>query len=600
MPAGARGELHARAARALHAEGAGAEAVAAHLLAADPVGDGWAAQRLVEAGNVARDRGAAGAAVRYLRRALEEPIEPGERAGILLGLGTAEARLRAPEAADHLRAALDQSPPGPGRVAAAGELAQDLALRGMAPEGVAVLDRLIDDLPDRTSDLAIRLEAQRASLALMSRETAASAGPSASEFLDLAGDRPAARAMLAVLANLAFMEGSSAARTAALAERALGGGALLRDLTADAPLYYYPAFALTASGRQGAARAALDAAVEDARSRGSPLGFAIASCHRAMALLQLGLVRAAGADAASAIAAGGDEWPLSVIAHKVVAEVCVERGDLAGAEAAVADAVRQRVPDDLVLSAFPLVARARLRMAQGRGEEALADWRACGERLAPWAGLRASVLPWPAGSAEALAALGRLGEARAVAADELTAARRFGAPDRLAAACRVAGGAVGPADALPLLEEAAALVADGSALLEEAKALIALGGALRRLGRDREAREPLRRALDVAHRGGAIALRERARTALIAAGGRPRRYALTGRDALTPSEQQVATMAAEGMSNRAIAQALFLTQKTVERHLSGCYRKLSIASRDELAGALHGGRPPRAAEMPVA
>jgi ATP/maltotriose-dependent transcriptional regulator MalT len=319
-----------------------------------------------------------------------------------------------------------------------------------------------------------------------------------------------------------------------------------------------------------------------------------------MALLQLGLVRAAGADAASAIAAGGDEWPLSVIAHKVVAEVCVERGDLAGAEAAVADAVRQRVPDDLVLSAFPLVARARLRMAQGRGEEALADWRACGERLAPWAGLRASVLPWPAGSAEALAALGRLGEARAVAADELTAARRFGAPDRLAAACRVAGGAVGPADALPLLEEAAALVADGSALLEEAKALIALGGALRRLGRDREAREPLRRALDVAHRGGAIALRERARTALIAAGGRPRRYALTGRDALTPSEQQVATMAAEGMSNRAIAQALFLTQKTVERHLSGCYRKLSIASRDELAGALHGGRPPRAAEMPVA
>jgi DNA-binding NarL/FixJ family response regulator len=45
-------------------------------------------------------------------------------------------------------------------------------------------------------------------------------------------------------------------------------------------------------------------------------------------------------------------------------------------------------------------------------------------------------------------------------------------------------------------------------------------------------------------------------------------------------------MAAAGQSNREIAQALFVTLKTVEVHLSNAYRKLEIRSRHELAGAL--------------
>ena len=192
-----------------------------------------------------------------------------------------------------------------------------------------VLDAALADHADG-SDIALRLEARRASLALMSRDTAASVGPRLRAFQGLEGGRPAARAVLAVLAMSAAFEGKSAARTADLAERALAGGLLLRDLTADAPLYYYPANALTMAGRPAAARAALDAAIADARRRGSPLGFAIASCMRARALLQLGLVPAAAADAAGAIAAAGEEgWPLSVVAHSLLAETHVERGDLA-------------------------------------------------------------------------------------------------------------------------------------------------------------------------------------------------------------------------------------------------------------------------------
>ena len=53
-------------------------------------------------------------------------------------------------------------------------------------------------------------------------------------------------------------------------------------------------------------------------------------------------------------------------------------------------------------------------------------------------------------------------------------------------------------------------------------------------------------------------------------------------------------MAAEGMGNRAIAQTLFVTVKTVEVHLGSAYRKLGVPSRAALAGALvNKGRPAR-------
>jgi DNA-binding NarL/FixJ family response regulator len=130
-------------------------------------------------------------------------------------------------------------------------------------------------------------------------------------------------------------------------------------------------------------------------------------------------------------------------------------------------------------------------------------------------------------------------------------------------------------------------VLEGSAAhLEHAKALLALGGALRRGRRPAEAREPLRLALEVADRCGAGGVVERARAELYAAGARPRVTALAGPASLTPSERRVAELAAEGQSNKEIAQALFVTLKTVEVHLSRAYRKLGITSRRELGRAL--------------
>ncbi len=120
------------------------------------------------------------------------------------------------------------------------------------------------------------------------------------------------------------------------------------------------------------------------------------------------------------------------------------------------------------------------------------------------------------------------------------------------------------------------------ARLEHARAMADLGAALRRAGQRADSREILRPALDLAHRCGAIVLTERARTELVAAGGRPRRLVLSGLDSLTSAERRVAQLAADGLSNREIAQNLFITARTVEGHLTHAYQKLAITSREQL------------------
>ncbi|MGH3012109.1 MAG: helix-turn-helix transcriptional regulator, partial [Gaiellaceae bacterium] len=185
----------------------------------------------------------------------------------------------------------------------------------------------------------------------------------------------------------------------------------------------------------------------------------------------------------------------------------------------------------------------------------------------------------------ALDGLGRRDEALALAQEDLELASQWGAPGTMSRSLRVLG-TLEREDGLEHLRRAVAVVAGSPARLEHAKALAALGTALRHARRPREAREPLRRALELAEVCGALGLAERARSELYAAGGRPRRTALQGIEALTASERRVATLAAMGDTNREIAQALFVTPKTVEVHLSNAYRKLGIRSRRELPGEL--------------
>lgn len=193
--------------------------------------------------------------------------------------------------------------------------------------------------------------------------------------------------------------------------------------------------------------------------------------------------------------------------------------------------------------------------------------------------------PWRSHKALALHGLGRRDEALDVAASDLKLARQWGAPGSVARALRVLG-TLEQDDGIDDLRAAVAAASGSPARLEHAKALAALGRRLRHTRREREAREPLREAIDVAERCGARGLVDQARSELHAAGGRPRSTAMKGVEALTASERRVAALAAEGRSNREIAQALFVTPKTVEMHLGNAYRKLEIGSRRELATIL--------------
>jgi DNA-binding CsgD family transcriptional regulator len=182
--------------------------------------------------------------------------------------------------------------------------------------------------------------------------------------------------------------------------------------------------------------------------------------------------------------------------------------------------------------------------------------------------------------------LGEHEQAQAFAREHLELARQVGAPGALGMSLRMAAAAAAGDEALALLGEAISTLERSSAQLELAYALADLGAALSRAGRRREGRDAERRAIELAGRCGAIALTEVARDELQAGPGRRARIELTGPDALTAAERRVCRQAAEGHTNREIAQALFVTEKTVERHLSSAYHKLGIRSRFQLAAAV--------------
>ena len=230
--------------------------------------------------------------------------------------------------------------------------------------------------------------------------------------------------------------------------------------------------------------------------------------------------------------------------------------------------------------------RGVLRGAQGRLDDALEDLSTAGSWLAALGCVNPAFFPWRSEAALVLARLHRRDEALALAREEIELARRWGAPRPLGNALCTAGVIAGGDDGLGLLRDANDVLEGSVAMLARARAATELGAALRRANRRADARESLALGLELAERCGASVLIERAREELIATGARPRRVARTGIDSLTATELRVSRMAAEGLTNREVAQALFVTPKTVEVHLSHTYSKLGLKSRSQLHEAL--------------
>jgi DNA-binding CsgD family transcriptional regulator len=590
LPDDERASLHGRAARILLAEGAPADRVATHLLATDPADDAVVVETLRDAARAALARGVTDAAVAYLRRALLEPPEAAQRAGVLFELGRAEARNHEAGADEHLRQALALTTGSAERARVAIELGRALFALDRAREAVAVLDEAIAAVAPDDPDLALELEAELIGAARLQVSMRGLIGDRLERMAhQVRGDGPGQRLLVAHLAYESAMSGESAERTRLLATRALADGRLLEQVTSDALTLQLCALALGFAGELEAALSHFDQFLDDARERGSAHGFALSSCFRAIVNYRRGALADAEADAVAALAIEADHgWHIGVpIALASLIDVLVDRGDLDGAARALHAGLGDRIPEHTVFIA-PLYARGRLRLAQGSPREALDDLLACGRRQNAWGSRNPAVIPWRSTAALAVAALHQDDDAGELAAEEVDRARTFGEPRALGVALRAAGIVAAGKERESTLREAADVLEQAGAPLELARALTDLGSALRASGDTEGAREALRRARELAHSTGAMAVFERAQDELIATGARPRRATLSGPDALTPSERRVAEIAAAGQTNREIAQALFLTEKTIELHLSNAYRKLGIRSRAQLARALGG------------
>jgi RNA polymerase sigma factor (sigma-70 family) len=116
-----------------------------------------------------------------------------------------------------------------------------------------------------------------------------------------------------------------------------------------------------------------------------------------------------------------------------------------------------------------------------------------------------------------------------------------------------------------------------------ARAHLLYGEWLRRQRRRQDARNELRLAHDMFTSFGMEAFAERARIELLAGGERARKRSIEMLDQLTPQESQVARLAAQGMTNKEIAEQLFISPSTVDYHLHKAFRKLNVKSRTQLA-----------------
>jgi DNA-binding CsgD family transcriptional regulator len=589
IPPGERSLGHSRAARVLSDSGSTPDLVAAQLLATDPGGDAWVVDTLRRAAEEIFARGSPTAAADYLARALDEPPPVPERGPLLKRLGAVELVAARPhEAIGHLREALDHLTDPRAHAEALQELGRALGTTGQVQEAIQMYERASIEAQAVDAALGAEFEAQFLCLATMLPTEAPRAAGRLKQIDRLEGTTAAECSLLAVLALGAVKENRPPSVVSEFADRALRNGLLGEDIATHVIAHAQAVWSLVFAESIDLAERACIHALDVARRRGATVNFASGSAWLSVTTLRAGEVwraEAHGRDAYATATTYDLAWliPISVA---VLIDALLERGQLDEAEAILDRSGLQGEAIGYTSFTSPFLSRGRLRIGQRRLREGLEDCLECGRREQVLVGANTARHAWRSAAALAHLALGEVEEARTLAERELALAREFGAPRQLGIALRAAGLVEGGERALQLLQESADALEESPASLELARTLTDLGAALRRAKRRADSRDPLRRALELAHECGATTLEDRARQELLATGARPRRVQLSGVASLTASERRVAEMAAGGMTNKEIAQAQFVSARTVETHLAHVYRKLGISSRGALGPAL--------------
>lgn len=579
-----RSLAHARAARLLSDRGAPLERVAAQLLEALPRSDPWVVEALEAAAVQERQRGSPETAVSLLARALAEPPAPELQPQIALALARAQAESGHPDAVATAHHALAIAKEPLDEAEARLHLARTLGLAGDFWSAVDLLDEQSGRETALDSESALQLEAELLGSARLDTRTREEALTRLDQLAPQAlPPRPTSVVLLANLALSALERSEPPEKVAELAQLSLSEDWLIESGSFQ---FAYAGEAFMFIDRLEEAKRACDAVAEVAQRQGSAMLSAVVHGLRSNVNLRRGAVADAEADArisdrlCGELAARGLPAPGRPFGRAHLANALMVRGEWDEAGRMLAGAKPDERAED---NPFYLECRGSFRLAQGDAATALDDFLACGLSLAGRGGVDTpSVLPWRSQAALALLRLSDAPRAHELAGQELDLATKQQVAGALGQALIAIGVIEGSEDGIRRLQDAVNILQGSPRVLSRAHALIELGSMLRRNRQGQAARGFLVEALDLAHRHGATALENKAHEELVIAGGRPRRAATTGLDALTPSERRVTQLAAQGLTNRQIAGRLFVSARTVTTHLTHIYQKLGPVSRTEL------------------
>lgn len=600
-PPGTRSQLQAHAARLMHQDGARADEIAPLLLYGIPVSEPWAREVLHEAARRAASKGAPATAVQYLRRALTAGRGQAERApALLIDLGLAEASAGEVTSLSRFEEAIELIDHPAEERRALYALGLTLHRYGRHAEAAEVFARGQARFASRDPEIAATFGAASIAVSWFAAgdpthgirpEIIAELEQAVEQILARGTPSGAERVLLAVVAGLRILHQGAVAGAADLARRALGephGPPNTDRLDGEDFTTIGICIALIALVSSGEALEAEDAAeviVDDARGRGDVLAYADAKAIQALAAYARGRIDAAARHGEAAIAGIQHGWGTLVpIPQAIVAHCHIEQGDPAAAEALLATIEEASLEGpQRSLEAFYFWARGRLRAERGDHHGALEDYMSAGALLTR-DGMNPSsaACAWRCPAALSAAAIGERELAHQLVETDLEISREFGLTGKIGAAMHTQALILGSHDGAPILTDAVELLEEADAPLELARALLTNGSWLRRYGRRVEAREPLRRARELASRCGAKTLASTAYQELLASGARPRRVASRGATALTPTELRIADLVAQGHTNRQIAETLFVTINTVEWHLRHVFAKLGVAGRLEI------------------